>query len=252
MPILTTDLVAYAAANMPEDESSTVGGAIDVDTRVVFTDISANDTIECLSSNAADSMNITVTARKASGVSVSETKALTGTTPITLSSLGTVERILKASIASDALGTITVRRTTGAVQIAQIPSGERGFTRLFINSYSDLSSSKNYYNKFFWKNNNATLTLVNAVVKQSADPTTLITHLLANAVDEGATSTNRLTAPSSAATLDPDTFDDTDKTVPGGVLAAGSAIGVWLRLALGASQAPIKSSYTSQIFGLST
>ena len=43
MPIVASDLVAYAAANMPEDESSTVGGAIDTDNRVVFTDIAATD-----------------------------------------------------------------------------------------------------------------------------------------------------------------------------------------------------------------
>jgi len=252
MAILTTDLVAYASQNMPEDDTSTNGGAIDALRRIIFTDIASTDTLEVVSSNAADAMDITVTARRSSGITASETKALTGTTPITLSSLGTVERVLKAELASAALGVVTVRRTTGAIQIAQIPPGERGFVRLFINAFSDLSSAKDYYMKFFWKNTHGTLSLINAIAKQSADPTGLITHLLASAVNDTTTTANRLTAPSAANTLDPDTFDDNDKSVPGSNLAAGDAIGVWLRLALSASQAPVKSTYTTQLFGLST
>ncbi len=252
MAILQTDLVAYAAANMPQDETSTNGGAIDPLRRVVLTDVAVADTVEVLSNNAADTMNITVVGRAASGVSVSETKALTGTTPISLSTLGTVERILSADLASAPLGTVTVRRATGAIVIGTIPVGERGFMRLFVNAYSDLTNPKNYYMKFFWKNTNSTLSLINALVKQSADPSTLITHLIAGSVNDTPTTANRLTAPAAGTTLDPDVFDDNDKAVPGGSLAAGAAIGVWLRLALGASQAPAKTSYTSQCFGLST
>jgi hypothetical protein len=250
MPIVASDLVAYAGLSMPEDESSTVGGAVDVDNRVVFTDIAATDDVEAVSSSAGDTMNLTVTGRSAGGATVSQTKALTGVTFITFDTLAAVERVQKALLASDAAGAVTVRRATGDTTIGVIPAGERGFTRLFINAFSDVGA-KDYYMKFFWKNTHATLALLNAVVQQSADPTGKITHLIAAAVNDTATSANRLTAPSAANTLDPDTFDDTDKNVPGTDLAAASRIGVWLKLALGAAEAPIKSTYTSQIAGQS-
>jgi hypothetical protein len=35
--------------------------------------------------------------------------------------------------------------------------------RLFVNAYSDLTNPKNYYMKFFWKNTNSTLSLINAL-----------------------------------------------------------------------------------------
>lgn len=249
MPIVASDLVAYAAANMPEDESSTVGGAIDTDNRVVFTDIAATDDVEAVSSNGADTMNLTVYGRSAGGATVNQTKALNGTTPITFDTLGAVERIQKATLASDAAGTVTVRRATGDTTIGTIVAGERGFMRMFINAFSDVGA-KDYYMKFFWKNNHATLALLNAVVQENADPTGKITFTLAAAADDTATSTNRLTAPS-AGNIEPDTFGNSDVNVPGTDLAAGSRIGVWLKLALGAAEAPIKSTYTSQIAGQS-
>jgi hypothetical protein len=245
MPVVDTDIVAYAALNKPTDDSSTNGGGIDVDERVVFTDLAANDDVEVLSSSAGDTMNITVTARNAAGETVSQTVALNGTTAVILSTMGVVERIQRALLASDAAGTVTVRRSVAGATIATIPPGERGFRRLFINAVSDPGGAKNYYEKIFLKNTHATLAALTATVTQSADPTAKVTHLLAAAKDDSATSTNRITAPSAGNTLDPDTFDDNSKAVPGsGNLAAGEAIGVWLRLALGTAEAPIKSTYT--------
>jgi len=244
MPVADTDIVAYAAINKPTDDTSTNGGAIDADERVVFTDLAANDDVEVVSDNAADTMNITVTARNAAGETVSETVALNGTTAVILSTMGVVQRIQRALLASDAAGTVTVRRSVAGLTIGTIPAGERGFRRLFINAVSDPDAGKNYYEKIFLKNTHATLSALSATVTQSADPTGLVTHLLAAAVDDSATSTNRITAPGAGDTLDPDTFDDNSKAVPGTDLAAGSAIGVWLRLALGTAEAPIDSTYT--------
>lgn len=244
MPVADTDIVAYAAINKPTDDSSTNGGAIDVDERIVFTDLAANDDVEVVSDNAGDTMNITVTARNAAGQTVQETVALNGTTAVILSTMGVVQRIQRALLASDAAGTITVRRSVAGATIGTIPPGERGFRRLFINAVSDPGGAKNYYEKFFLKNTHATLAALGATVTQSADPTGLVTHLLAAAKDDSATSTNRITAPSAANTLDPDTFDDNSKAVPGTDLGAGEAIGVWLRLALGTAEAPFDSTYT--------
>jgi hypothetical protein len=254
MAIVASDIVFYAAVNKPTDDASTNGGAIDADERVFFTDIAADDDIEVVSSNAGDTMNITVTARQENGVIDSQAVALNGTTPVVLSTLGVVERVLRALLASDAAGTITVRRQGAAGDIGTIPPGERGFRRMFINATADPSggSTKNYYEKFFIKNNHATLSLLNAAVIQSADPTGKVAMLLASAVNDSATTANRLTAPGAADTLDPDSFVDTSQAVPGANLAAGAAIGVWLRLQLAAGDAPFKNTFTPQISGSST
>ena len=251
MPITSTDLIAYASANMPDTDTGTNGGAIDPLRRVDFTQIAANDTIQAVSSSAGDTMNVTVTARAASGAIVTETKALTGTTAITFSTLATVERVLQVEMASAPAGTVTIRRTTGAVTIRTIPAGERGFMALFRKAASDPSVQKDYYTKIFLKNNHATLALLSAVVKQNADPDARINHLLANTTGDTATAADRVTAPSAANTQDPDTFDDSDKTVPGTDLAAQAAIGVWLRLRLPAADPPHRTTYTIEIAGQS-
>jgi hypothetical protein len=249
MSIIASELQAFASANMPDTDAATNGGAIDTLRRIDFTQMAANDTIQAVSSNAADTMNVTVEARNAAGAIVTETKALTGTTAITFSTMGTVERILKVDLASAPAGSVTIRRTTGPTTIRVIAAGERGFMGLFRKCASDPSTTKNYYTKIFLKNTNATLSLLAALVQQSADPDARITHLLAAAVNDSATQTNRVTAPAAVDTQDPDTFDDTDKAVPGTDLAAGAAIGVWLRLQLPAGDAAHRSTYTIQLAG---
>ena len=253
MPIASTDLLAFCAANMPEDDSSSNGGAIDPDQRVVFTDLAADDDVEALSSSAGDTtQNVTVWGRKADGTLVSETKVLTGVTATIFSTIGVLERIEKVTMDADAAGVVTIRRSVAGATISTIPIGERGFRRLFISAISDPSNPKPYYMKIFLKNAHATLALLAAVVKQSADPTTKITHLLANAVGDTATTANRITAPAAGDTQDPDTFDDNDKNVPGTDLAAGAAIGVWLKLSLAAAEPPIKNTYTIELSGGTT
>lgn len=249
MSISASDLVIYNAANMPDDDVSTAGGAIDPLRRSDFTQITANDTIQALSSNAGDTMNITVEGRDPSGNVVSETKALTGTTAINFASLGTVERILKVELASAPAGSVTVRRTTGPVTIRVIPAGERGFSEFTRKAASDPSVTKDYYAKVFVKNTHGSLALQNTTFKQNADPDARVTHLPANVADDSATITNRLTAPSAGNTLDPDAFDDTAKLA--GSLNPGSAWGCWLRVELPAGDAPHRSTYTLEVTGAS-
>lgn len=251
MPIVSTDLLAYASANQPDTDSGAGGGAIDPLRRIAFTQIAANDDIEVISTAAGDTQNCTIEGRNAAGAIVSETAALTGTTAKIFSTIGVIERVLKVELASAAVGTITVRRSVAGATVGTIPVGERGFAAIFRKASSDPSVQKNYYTKVFLKNNHATLSLLSAQVKQSADPDARITHLLAAAVNDSATSTNRVTAPAVADTQDPDTFDDTDKTVPGTDLAATAAIGVWLRLQLPAADPPHRSTYDLLLTGQS-
>lgn len=251
MPIVTTDLEAFASANMPDTDAALNGGAIDTLRNVDFTQIAANDDIEVISSAAGDTQNCTITGRNAAGQVVSETKALTGLTAAIFSTLGVIERVLTVELASAAIGTITVRRSVAGLTLRTIPVGRRGFMALFRKAASDPVSVRNYYTKMFWRNGHATLSLLAALVKQSADPDARITHLLANAVNDAATVADRVTAPAVGNTQDPDTFDDTDKAVPGTDLAATAAIGVWLRLQLPAADPPHRSTYDTQLTGSS-
>lgn len=252
MPIVAADLQAYASANMPDTDSGTNGGAIDTLRRVDYTQIAANDDIEVVSTSASDTQNCTIDARDTDGTITSQTAALTGTTAKIFSTLGgdgIVERVLKVELASAAIGTITVRRSVAGATLRTIAIGERGFMAIFRKTASDPSVQKNYYVKIFLKNTHATLALLSAVVKQSADPDSRITHLLANATGDSATQTDRVTAPAAANTQDPDTFDDTDKSVPGTDLAAGVAIGCWLRLQLPSADAAHRTTYDIQLTG---
>ncbi len=251
MPIVSTDLVQYAAASMPDTDAAVNGGAIDLLRRTDFTQLAANDDIEVISSAAGDTQSCTITGRNAAGQIVSETAALTGVTAKIFATLGVIERVLSVELASVAIGTVTVRRSVAGATLRAIPVGERGFMALFRKAASDPSVIKNFYTKVFLKNNHATLSLLAAAVRQSADPDARIMHLLAAAVNDVATVANRVTAPAIADTQDPDTFDDTDKSVPGTDLAATAAIGVWLRLQLPAADTPHRSTYDLQITGQS-
>lgn len=250
MPILASELVIYNSANMPESDAGASGGAIDALRRPDFTQLAADDDIEALSDNAGDTMNLTIEGRDPAGNLVSETAALTGTTAVIFSTLGVIERVLDAELASAPAGNITVRRSVAGPTVRIIPAGERGFSMFARKTSSDPGSQVDYYFKVFVKNTNGTLALQNTTFKQNADPDARITHLPAATVDDTATSTNRITAPGAADTLDPDIFDDNDKVV--GSLAAGSAWGCWLHVLLPAADSPHRTTYTLEVTGQST
>ncbi len=250
MSVSATDLIVYGSANMPEANGTTSGGAIDTTIKIVFTDIAATDSVEFVSSNAADTMNITVYGRTAAGAITSETKALTGTTP-TAATTATFERILKVVLASAAAGTVTVRRATGDTTIATMEAGITSVRRLFYDAAADASggSSRSFYEKVFVKNTNGSTTLTNAQVAEQADPTGNITFDLEDAVNDNNSVADRLnTAPTGML----GSFDNTTKSVPGNALAAGASIGVWLKLTLAAGTAAAKSTYTIRTTGTTT
>jgi hypothetical protein len=251
MSVQATDIIIYNSLNMPDADGVAAGGAIDPLRRPDFTQMVANDGIEAASSNAGDTtQTLTVEGRNASGNVVSETKTLTGTTVITFSVLGTVERILKAELSATCLGSVTVRRLSVGPTVRVIPAGERGFLCFLRKGSSDPSLVINYYSKIFVKNTNGVNALQQTTFKQFADPDARITHLPANVADDSASVANRQTAPNAANTLDPDVFDDTDKLV--GSLSPGSAWGVWLRAQLPSADTAHRTTYTLETTGQST
>lgn len=247
MPIAASDLKAYQAANHAEDDASTQGGAIDTTGLVEFTDLAADDDLEAVSSNAGDTMNLTIHARSPAGAIVNETKALNGTTAVIFSTIGVVERFMKALLASAATGTITIRRSVGGATVATLPPGKLKVRRLFYDSASDPSVQKIRYEKVPLKNEHPTLQLNAAEIKLTADPSGTIRVGCAPSKNDSATVANRLTAPASVTFVD----DNVSQSVPTGGMAATDVIGVWVEMTLAAGNAPVKSTFTLQLSGKS-
>lgn len=245
MPIAASDLIALGSLSRPEDDTSTSGGAIDIDHRPEFTALTVNDQVEAVSSDGGDTtQQVTVYGRDATGAKVSDTKTLSGATPVVFTP--TFERITKVVMDSDAAGTVTIRRDGAAGDLGTIPPGERGFYRMFLDSASE-SSQAVRYEKLFWKNAHGSLTLNTAAVELTADPDSKIEIGLATAKDDSGSVANRKSAPGGITFVD----DSVSQSVPGNTLAAGEGIGVWIKQTLAADNAPLKSSFTSQLSGTS-
>ena len=244
--IVASDLVFYNSANMTTDSTSLTGGAIDTLRRPDFTQMSGSaETIDLSSSNAGDTtQTVTITGRLADGTLASETKTLTGTTIVTTTN--SYERILKAELSATTTGNITVKGHTSATTFRIIPAGERGFQAIFQQLASSPSAGTDWYEKFFIKNTNGSLTLTSAVVVENADPSNVISFALAASLNDSATVANRTTSPGL-------TFNSTSKNVPNSQnLTNGAAIGVWLDLTLATNNAALKTTWTGEIDGNTT
>jgi len=113
----------YGSANMPEDESSTVGGAVTMSTLVFFSDISPNGLMDYVSSSASDTAAVlTVTGLDATGVSQAEAKTLNGTTLVNGSQ--TFERLMKGvATGTTAVGDIAAISHTKIISAHTAQSG---------------------------------------------------------------------------------------------------------------------------------
>ena len=244
MPVVDTDIVVYGSASMPDDDTPTqIGGAIDLTTRIVFTDIVADDVIEILSDNVGDTtQTVTIYGRNAEGELVSDALSLNGTTLVT----GAIsfERILKIVVSAAHAGTITVRAATTDAEISAIESGVLEIRRPFYNAAADVGggAARKYYEKVFFKNNHATLSLTTAQILEQADPSGKVAFDLEstlNGTDDNGVGNNRQVAPGGY------TFDSAAKNVANTqnhTALAGQ--GVWLELSLTAGDAAQKTSLT--------
>lgn len=241
--MLNTDVKCFASANMPEADTTASGGAIDTTTLVEFTDLATNGTLEVLSSSAADTMNLTIVGRDAGKAIASETKALNGTTVVSFTT--TLERLLKATLASAAAGTITIRRSGGGATLATLAAGQLKVRRLFYDAASEAGATTRF-EKVFFKNTHGVDTLSAAAVVLSADPAATVRIGVAAAKGDTGSVANRKTSPGV-------TFvdDGVSQAVPTSVLAAGETIGVWVEMARGANAAAIKNTFTMQLSGTS-
>lgn len=245
MSITAGELIPYQANLMPEtDVVASVGGAIQPNGVVAYAQIAAADVVDYVSTNAGDTMNITTTGRDATGAIVTETKALNGTTVV--AGTQTFQRILKVVLASSAAGTVTVKRHTGAVLLVTLLTTQLSAHCMFYNSQSSTSAGKQMYEKFFWKNTDATLALQNGTLTLTVDASTELLQGVATSINDSATVATRLTAPGGI------TFVglSTAQTFPS--LTAGSGIGCWMELNAPINGAAFMENFTSQISGGTT
>lgn len=240
MPIASTDLILKGPLSNPIDDVAASGGAPDAQRRPVFTQLLANSTMTYVSSGA-DTRTATTTGRDITGAVVSEGVVLNGTTPVSGSQI--FERIQLTSMSASGAQTVTAGGS-GVGNLAQIPPGEIAFYMNFRNSASD-TSQKIRYEKVFFRNNHATLTLNSAQIQLFADPSGVLQIGLTAAKNDSTSVSNRLAAPGGVSFVGV----GVNQSVVGTTLEALAYQGVWVSQTLAANNAPIKNSFTLQLTG---
>lgn len=118
MSVRPHEIVFYGSANMPEADSATVGGAIDLTKRVSFYDIPTAGALDIVSSSASDTATkVQVTGRDASGtIQTPAAITLTGTTLLASSFGGqSFERLIAGVISGGAIAGLSSPGGTPAV-----------------------------------------------------------------------------------------------------------------------------------------
>lgn len=246
MPIVSGDLILYGPQSNPTDDSSAAGGAINRQYRPVFTQLLANSTL-VYQSSASDVRVIQAIGRDATGSVVTESVALNGTNAVSGTQI--FERLQMVSLTGGASGaqTVTVGGSgvgVGGGGLGTIPATELGFYMLFRNSSSS-SSTLTRYEKVFYRNSHATLTLQSALIQLAADPSAVLQMGLETAKNDSTSIANRLAVPGGVSFVGV----GVDVSVPGTTLEAGSYISAWIKQALAANNAAIRASFTTQLAG---
>lgn len=249
MSVLSSELIAYGCANHAEDDSGAQGGAIDLTKKIAMTLMAATDDLEVLSSDVGDTtQTLTITGRLVGGAVDTEVLALNGTSVVT----GTkqFERVLKAVLSASTTGTVTLRRQPTGATVATLEPGITEVRTLFFDAASD-PSPKTLYEKFFFKNTNATDTLTNAALELTLEPAASADFLMAveDAVDDTNSAANRVTAPVGQSAF---RQLNVSEPVPGGQLLAGEAIGVWIQMDLAADNAGFVDDWSVELSGTTT
>jgi len=244
MSVVNTDLVIYTASNMPENNTSIVGGDINSGIRASFDDPSSASLVIIYSSSGTDtSQNLTLTGRTAAGTIISESLALNGTSNV--ASTYTYGRILKATLDAIAVGNITVSGST-VNKITDIPVGESGFRRPFYDATASITTSKTYYEKVFIKNNSTSSDLTDAkVIEVNSGLAANISFGLEDTKKSNQTIANRETVPTGIT----GGFGAGPSGIMNNLLSTGDYQGVWLKLSVDANEASINSFYEVQVSG---
>ena len=268
MAIIDSDIIVYGAANMPEDDTSLTGGAIDRTIKILnqdMSDVGGTDTLDIVSDSAGDTtQTVTITGRDASGVIQTDALSLNGVALV--NGAQAFERILKIVVSATYVGTITVSDTSGSVTLVTLegsganPGGSAVLEnrRPFYAAEAEASggSAVTLYEKVFVANTHASLALLTAAIELTDDGSADNTEFdLEDATNDTNSVAARTTEPSGMQGAP--TWDAALKNVPGtdlGDRTTGTSdhIGVWIRLSLAAGQAPNNTKITFNVTGSST
>jgi len=116
MSVIISNLKLYGCASMPEADGATVGGVVDFNRKVTFSDLAANGTLDVVSSSASDTATRCIARfRDATGVVVTPAfVTLTGTTAVQISATN-AERIQAVVISGGSIAGIADPGGTNAV-----------------------------------------------------------------------------------------------------------------------------------------
>ena len=242
MPVIASDLIELGAANRPEDDVSTSGGAIDTAARPLDNQPGSAVDVEILS-DGADTRGFVLTYRNAAGSIQTWSPTLNGTTPVALGS-AVVARILKGELASgDASRTVTLRVVSGGATLHVFNPNETDAFTMFQRS-SSAATQQDFYEKTFIKNTNANTDLQDAEVTLISDPSAKFTVAVDATKDATTSVANRKTTPGLT-----EQDNGVAIAVPTGTLAFGEAIGVWRHMQLAADAAADMPTSQVQISG---
>lgn len=242
MAIVAADLIVFSSANVPENDTTTSGGAINAASRPEFTQFTSAAIVEAVS-DGADTRTLAITGRLTTGAIDTDALVLTGATPV--QGVKTFLSIIKTVLsATDGSRTVSIKQGAGGTVRGTIGPNETTRHIMFISSASE-SGSTIRYEKVFGKNTHGTLTLTEAKVQLSADPAAKIEIGLATSKNDSGSVANRKSAPGGITFVD----DGVDQSIPGDTLEAGSGIGIWVKESLGAGDAANKSTLSLLLKG---
>lgn len=250
MSISAANLTAWNTVNVPQNDTSTVGGAIDsASPLVAWQGDPGGFSVRVSGGTGLDTgVNVTVKARSQNtGKIDTDTKAV-GPSPISLNGLNAPERILSVSFSAATDGDpITIAKDatpfTVYISLNPITATSRRWSRVFPNAYSDAVVTTTRYDKTFWLNADA-LTALGPTYRLSADPAAIIQQGIHTSKNDTVTIANRLAVPGGI------TFVDDNIDQVGSDLATSDVQGVWWQQTATAGAGPVttaNSQFTSQI-----
>ena len=250
MAVVAADIKIHLAASHATTDAAGQGGAIDPLGRMLDAQFAAAGVPSVTSSAAGDTQNCTIVGRLADGTINSEMLALTGTTPKNFTS---IERILSITLASGAVGTITVKEGIGGTTRHTFAIAETDARILFYGATANAVGGGNAtrYEKIFVFNDHATLAALGMTLEITTNPRDDYLMDLEGSVDDNNSTANRLTAPAGGDMQGAPTWAEGPLTVVGDDLAAQSGQGLWVQCILAEATAPtldvivITSSFSS-------
>jgi len=228
---------ARACINYVEDDTSFVGGGIDTNEVVASAYVpNIGPTVDVIvrSTSASDTTQSFYTRWRITGPGGGSWKSnflsqvtLNGTTNVDLDAAGS--QILtygRALLSATCVGNVEIHEyAIGAVDqgaIITIPAGLLRARGLF--NVCDDSGGGLRYDKTFWRNGHASLTMVNPAYRFTLDPLSKLRIGIHTSKNDTATTTNRKTAPAGV------TFVGINVDQSGSDLASGDNQGIWWEL----------------------